>query len=59
MEEKNVPIKTAAAMMGVSPQFLRFGLKQDKFPFGVGVKQKGWRFYINPVKFKEYLEKGC
>lgn len=48
-------IKQAAAIMGVTPQFLRLGLQQGRFPFGTAVKFKRWAYYINPAKFYEYL----
>lgn len=48
-------VKEAAALMGVTPQFLRLGLQQGRLPFGVAVKFKRWSYYINPAKFYEYL----
>lgn len=48
-------IKEAAALMGVTPQFLRIGLQQGRFPFGTAVKMKRWTYYINSAKFHEYL----
>ncbi len=48
-------IKEAAAIMGVTPQFLRLGLQQGRFPFGTAVKMKRWAYYINHTKFYEYL----
>lgn len=57
---KNLPQKIlpteAAKIMGVTPQFIRIGLQQNKFSFGTAVKiNKRWSYYINEKKFKEYL----
>ena len=53
-----IPPTEAARIMGVSPQFIRCGLQQNKFPFGVAVKmEKQWSYYINKEKFFEYIEK--
>jgi hypothetical protein len=52
---KNLTVEQAASIMGVRPQFLRCALQQDKFPFGVAVKQKRWVYYINPDRFFNYL----
>jgi len=50
-------IKEAAAIMGVTPQFLRMGLRQQRFPFGVAVKmERRWAYYINAAKFYDYLK---
>lgn len=51
-----MPPTEAARIMGVSPQFIRCGLQQDKFPFGVAVKmERQWAYYINKEKFYEYI----
>lgn len=45
----------AAELMGVTQQFIRMGLQQEKLPFGYAVKRSGrWSYYISPVKFTEY-----
>lgn len=49
-------VAEAADVMGVTPQFLRYALLQDKFPFGVGVKMNQNEFYINPLRFALYME---
>lgn len=54
-QPNKLTIKQAAAIMGVTPQFLRLGLQQGRFPFGTAVKMKRWAYYINPTKFYEYL----
>jgi hypothetical protein len=50
-------VTEAAKIMGVTPMFLRLGLRQKCFPFGTAVKmEKRWAYYIHPVKFKAYIE---
>lgn len=51
-------VKQAAALMGVTPQFLRLGLQQGRFPFGVAIKMKRWAYYINASRFYDYLAGG-
>lgn len=56
MERPSLTINQAANIMGVSPQFLRVALQQNKFPFGVAVKMKRWAYFIDPNKFNDYLQ---
>lgn len=46
-----------AKLMGVSPQFLKQALGEEKFSFGTAVKSSKNRYvyYINDVLLKEYL----
>lgn len=49
-------VKQAAALMGVSEQFLRMGLQQGKFQFGTAVKTSSrWTYYINTTLFLRYI----
>lgn len=49
-------VPEAAKIMGVSPQFLRLGIQEGSFPFGVAVKfSKKWSYYINPAAFEKYI----
>lgn len=50
-----ISIPKAAAIMGVTPQFLRLGLQQGKFPFGVAVKMRRWAYFIKPDEFRKYM----
>jgi hypothetical protein len=50
-----ITVPEAAAIMGVTPQFLRMGLRHVKFPFGTAVKFKRWSYYINAERFFSYL----
>ena len=52
---KKLTVPEAAAIMGVTPQFLRMGLRHGKFPFGTAVKFKRWSYYINAERFHDYL----
>ena len=55
MARKILP-QDAAALMGVSAQYVRIGLQQGILPFGYAVKVGGSRYtyYISPAKFTEY-----
>lgn len=56
MSNQRITIKQAAELLGVSQQFLRIGLQQGKFPFGVAVKTSTrWSYYINSAHFMKYL----
>lgn len=51
-----ISVEQAAAKMGVTPQFLRLGLRAGRFPFGVAIKfEKQWRYYINPIRFRKWM----
>jgi hypothetical protein len=51
-----ISVPEAAAIMHVTPQFLRIALQQQRFPFGTAVKmRKQWRYYINTKQLYEYL----
>ena len=47
----------AAQCMGKSHHFVRVGLQNGILPFGSAVPGTGskWDYYINPVKFREYV----
>ena len=51
-----ISVPEAAAIMGVTPQFLRAGLLQQRFPFGTGVQMGQNEFYINASRFVLYME---
>ena len=53
---KKLTVKEAAELMGVTPQFLRLGLQQGRFPFGTAVKFRRWSYYINAEQFYKWLE---
>lgn len=55
-KKSTLTIQEASEIMGVTPQFLRAALMQNKFPFGVGVEMKQNEFYINTQRFFLYIE---
>lgn len=57
MSNQRLTIKQAAELLGVSQQFLRIGLQQDKFPFGTAVKTSPSRYtyYISADRLLAYL----
>lgn len=61
MNEKitNVPVWLAAKLMGKSQMFVRIGLRNNRFPFGLAVKGNGgrWSYQISPAGFCKY--QGC
>ena len=57
-EINQISVKAASKLMGKSEQFLRVGLRNDRFPFGTAVKLSShWTYYISPKLFYEYI--GC
>ena len=53
---KKITVPEAAEIMGVTPMFLRMGLREGKFPFGVAIQGKRWAYYINAERFQAYME---
>jgi len=54
--DRKFSVEQAAKIMGVSPMFLRLGLRRGEFPFGVAIKfEKQWRYYINPERFHRWM----
>lgn len=55
-EVEKISVKEASKLMGKSEQFLRVGLRNDRFPFGTAVKiTSQWSYYISPKLFFEYI----
>lgn len=54
--KNNMSIDEAAALMGVSKQFVRVGLQKGIFPFGYAVQVSSERFtyFISRQKFMDY-----
>ena len=51
-----ISVDEAARRMGVTPQFLRLGLRAGKFPFGTAVKMEGrWSYCINRTRFEKWM----
>ena len=56
-DEDRVTIKKAANLMGTSEQFVRIGLRNNRFPFGSAVKLSSkWTYYISPKLFYQYID---
>ena len=52
---KNVPVKAAAELLGMSQQFVRIGLQRGILPFGSAVKlSTRWTYYVSPARLYEY-----
>ncbi len=52
METPNLPVMTAARLMGKSKEFIYQGLRDGVFPWGYAVKMgRNWSYYISPVMF--------
>jgi len=57
MMREKLTVQEAAQRMGVTPMFLRIGLRQGKFPFGAAVKfEKQWSYHINQMRFDIWME---
>ena len=52
-----ISVAEAARIMGVTPMFLRMGLRLGRFPFGTAVQMPGgrWSYYINAERFRRYM----
>ena len=51
-----ISVSEASRRMGVTPQFLRMGLRTGKFPFGTAIRmEKRWAYYINAKRFELYM----
>lgn len=58
VDEKKISIKKASELMGTSEQFVRIGLRNNRFPFGTAVKlSTRWTYYISPKLFYQYINK--
>jgi len=55
--KSRISVDEAARRMGVTPQFLRMGLRAGKFPFGTAIQMPGgrWSYYINSRRFAAYM----
>lgn len=51
-----IPLKTAASILGISEELLRWGLRQGSLPIGTAIKRKKrYTYYINKDKLEQYL----
>lgn len=59
IKKQNISIKETAKLMGKSEQFIRVGLQNKIFPFGVAMRmpnRKNYTYYIAPNALYEYLK---
>lgn len=55
-DQKNIPVKVVAEILGVSEQFVRIGLQQKTLPIGSAVKLSSkWTYHISYKLLKEYI----
>lgn len=56
--KSSISVTEAADLIGMSPQTLQAGLKQNAFPFGVGFKGNGstYYYYIHRGLLEQFLE---
>ena len=55
-DQKNIPVKVVAEILGVSEQFVRIGLQQKTLPIGSAVKLSSkWTYHISYELLKEYI----
>src|SRR5690625_2258464 len=53
---KNIKVKEAAEILGVSEQFVRIGLQRGLLPIGTAVKMSSiWTYHISPKLLDEYV----
>ena len=56
-QQERIKIEDAAKIMGVTPMFIRMGLRRKRLPFGTAVfMNKRWTYYINGKKFRQYMQ---
>lgn len=50
-----ISVREAAEILGVSPQFVRIGLQNNRLPIGAAVKMSSiWTYHISEVKLADY-----
>lgn len=53
-----ITVKEAAKRLGVSEQFIRIGLQQNRLPIGTAVKMSSvWTYYITAELVENYIKK--
>lgn len=54
--QRNISVKKAAEILGVSQQFVRIGLQRERLPIGTAVKMSSrWTYHISPKLLREYV----
>jgi hypothetical protein len=58
MNNHRISVKEAAAILGVSPQFIRTGLQTSRLPIGTAVKLSSiWTYHISEPMLATYSGK--
>lgn len=53
---ERIKVKEAAALLGVSEQYVRIGMQRGHLPIGSCVKMSSvWTYHICPNKLEQYL----
>lgn len=53
-----ITVKEASKRLGVSEQFIRIGLQQNRLPIGTAVKMSSvWTYYITAEQVENYIKK--
>lgn len=53
---QRIPVKKAAEILGVSPQFVRLGMQCGDLPIGTAVKLSSiWTYHISPKLLADYI----
>lgn len=61
LSHRNVPVRLAAELLGVSQEFIRCGLIRKELPFGSAFRLEGssrYTYHISPVALIDYYEYG-
>lgn len=57
---EKIKVKDAAALLGVTEQFIRIGLQRGQLPIGSAVKFKSrWSYHISPALLSAYIGKAA
>lgn len=51
---KTMSVEIAAKIIGKAPQYVRLGLQQGRFPFGVAIQKPNGRWTYNIIASKVY-----
>ena len=52
-----ITVQQAADILGVSEQFVRYGLREGTLPIGAAVKMSSrWTYYISLEKLEQYFK---
>ena len=53
---EKITVKQAAALLGVSEQFVRIGMRRGELPIGSAVKMSSvWTYHISPKQLADYI----